>query len=435
MDVMTTYKVKIKESHGVLKATVNLYRQAVDFLIDVSIKEWDMLEKIKQPLKKQRAIECLVHYTRTNPNPKYNFDQRFDKFPSYLRRAAISEAIGKVSSYKSNYANWEKIKIGKEQGYPKAGYIYPAMYKDNCFVRTGTYEARLKVWISNTWDWINIKLKKTDVNYILRNCANREECVPALRKRGKNWYLDFAFKEKIKFENKDINEQVVIGVDLGINNACTCVAMLSDGTVIGREFLRLAREKDSLGHKLNKIKKAQQNGAHKMPRLWAKAKGVNLDIAHKTANFIAYVAKLYCADVIVFEYLELQGKKRGSKKQRLHYWKAQAVQQIVSCKAHREGIRVSRVCAWNTSSLAFDGSGKVYRDKDNYSMCTFTSGKRYNCDLLASYNIGARYFIREILKSLPARGRLDMEAKVPACSKRTTCTLATLISLNAELVA
>ena len=435
MEVITTYKVKIKESHGALKATVNLYRQAVDFFIDVSIKEWDMVEKIEQPLKKQRAIECLVHHTRTNPNPKYNFDQIFGKFPSYLRRAAISEAIGKVSSYKSNYANWEKTKIGNEPGYPKAGYVYPAMYRDNCFVRTGTYEARLKVWISNTWDWINIKLKKTDVNYILRNCANREECVPTLRKRGKNWYLDFAFKEKIKFENKDINEQVIIGVDLGINNACTCVAMLSDGTVIGREFLRLAREKDSLGHKLIKIKKAQQNGAHKMPRLWAKAKGVNLDIAHKTANFIAYVAKLYCADVIVFEYLELQGKKRGSKKQRLHHWKAQAVQQIVSCKAHREGIRVSRVCAWNTSSLAFDGSGKVYRDTDNYSMCTFTSGKRYNCDLSASYNIGARYFIREILKSLPARGRLDMEAKVPACSKRTTCTLATLISLNAELVA
>ena len=435
MEVMTTYKVKIKESHGALKATVNLYRQAVDFFIDVSIKEWDMVEKIEQPLKKQRAIECLVHHTRTNPNPKYNFDQIFGKFPSYLRRAAISEAIGKVSSYKSNYANWEKTKIGNEPGYPKAGYVYPAMYRDNCFVRTGTYEARLKVWISNTWDWINIKLKKTDVDYILRNCANRQECVPTLRKRGKNWYLDFAFKEKIKFENKGINEQVIIGVDLGINNACTCVAMLSDGTVIGREFLRLPREKDSLGHKLNKIKKAQQNGAYKMPRLWAKVKGVNLSIAHKTANFIVDVAKLYCADIVVFEHLDLQGKKRGSKKQRLHHWKVQAVQQIVSCKAHREGIRISRVCAWNTSSLAFDGSGKVERDKDNYSMCTFASGKRYNCDLSASYNICARYFIREILKSLPVRERLDMEAKVPACSKRTTCTLATLISLNAELVA
>ena len=113
----------------------------------------------------------------------------------------------------------------------------------------------------------------------------------------------------------------------------------------------------------------------------------------------------------------------------------QAVQQIVSCKAHREGIRVSRVCAWNTSSLAFDGSGKVCRDKDNYSMCTFTSGKRYNCDLSASYNIAARYFIRESIKTLPVKARLGIEAKVPQCTKRTTCTLSTLVSLNAELVA
>ena len=111
----------------------------------------------------------------------------------------------------------------------------------------------------------------------------------------------------------------------------------------------------------------------------------------------------------------------------------QAVQQIVSCKAHHEGMRISRVCAWNSSKFTFDGSGSVERDKDNYSMCTFTSGKRYNCDLSASYNIGARYFIREILKSLPVKVRLGIEAKVPSCSKRTTCTLATLINLNAEL--
>lgn len=68
-------------------------------------------------------------------------------------------------------------------------------------------------------------------------------------------------------------------------------------------------------------------------------------------------------------------------------------------------------------------------------MCTFETGKRYHCDLSASYNIGARYFIREILKSLPVKARLGIEAKVPQCTKRTTCTLSTLLSLNAELVA
>jgi IS605 OrfB family transposase len=435
MKIMTTYKTKIKDSHGALADTVKIYRQAVAFLIEVTLEEWDTLKEIDHSLEKQRAIESAIHHTKTNPCPKHDFDSRFGKFPSYLRRAAITEAIGKVSSYKSNLKNWQANPQGKKPSSPVAGYVYPAMYRDNCFVRTGTYTAELKVWVHNTWDWLGVQLRKSDVNYIQRHCKSRKECVPTLRRRGKNWYLDFAFEEKAKLENKPIDQQIIVGVDLGINNACTCSAMLSDGTVIGRKILSLPREKDSLNHKLNKIKKAQQHGTKKMPRLWARAKGINLNIAHKTAQFIADVATLYSTDVIVFEHLDTQGKKRGSKKQKLHHWRAQTVQRIVADKAHRDGVRIRRVCAWNTSALAFDGSGKVERDEHNYSMCTFTTGKRYHCDLSASYNIGARYFIREILKSLPAKVRLGIEAKVPQCAKRTTCTLSTLLSLNAELAA
>ena len=61
------------------------------------------------------------------------------------------------------------------------------------------------------------------------------------------------------------------------------------------------------------------------------------------------------------------------------------------------------------------------------------AGKIYNCDLSASYNIASRYFVREVIKSLPVKVRLELEAKVPQVSKRSTCTYATLISLNAEL--
>ena len=42
-------------------------------------------------------------------------------------------------------------------------------------------------------------------------------------------------------------------------------------------------------------------------------------------------------------------------------------------------MRVSRICAWNTSRLAYDGSGAVIRDWENHSLCTFQTGKRYNC--------------------------------------------------------
>ena len=93
---------------------------------------------------------------------------------------------------------------------------------------------------------------------------------------------------------------------------------------------------------------------------------------------------------------------------KLHLWKSQTVQHIVEGKAHRLGIHIARVCAWGTSRLAFDGSGRVLRGDEsaktngNYSLCEFQTGKVYHCDLNASYNIGARYFIREFGKSIPA---------------------------------
>lgn len=432
---MSTYKVKIIENNGAFGATVEQYRKAVDFLIDVVLTEWEYIFQIKSPFDKLRAVEKLTHKTANNISPEYNFDKNFYKFPSYLRRASIQEAIGKVSSYKSNYANWEENQKGNAPGRPKAGKIFPVMYRENCFVRTGTNTASLKVFINKNWDWLDIELRNTDVKYIQKHCKNRKECVATLQRRGKNWYLDFAFEEEVKIEKKEIKKQIILGVDLGINNDCVCSAMKSDGTVIGRKFLDLSREKDCLNHAINRIKKAQQHGAKRTPRLWARAKGINTHIANLTAQLIVETAIFYKADVVVFENLDLNGKKRGKKKQKLHLWKSRAVQNIVSNKMHRLGKRISHICAWGTSKLAYDGSGEVERDEKNYSMCVFPNGKKYHCDLSASYNIGARYFIREILKSLPVMLRLDMEAKVPSCTKRTTCTLATLISLNTGLAA
>ena len=79
------------------------------------------------------------------------------------------------------------------------------------------------------------------------------------------------------------------------------------------------------------------------------------------------------------------------------------------------------------------------RDSGNHSLCTFQQedaqkkAKQYNCDLSASYNIGARYFIREILKPLPETERSLLEAKVPAVKRRTSCVYADLRELISEM--
>jgi|GEM_PF-6838535 hypothetical protein len=86
----------------------------------------------------------------------------------------------------------------------------------------------------------------------------------------------------------------------------------------------------------------------------------------------------------------------------------------------------------------FKESVRIYRDTVDslIPVCSeFKSGKVYNCDLNASYNIGSRYFVREILKSLPVTEGQRIQAKVPGCAKRSTCTLSTLINLNSALYA
>ena len=443
MKIMTTYSVKIKHYNHIFCDTVVIYRNAVDFLIDVCLREWDNIVPISGDLLRQQYVEHLCHRTAGNPDVPYgSFDDSFYKFPSYLRRGAISEAIGKVSSFKSNLANWESADSktrGREPSVPKAGFIYPCMYRTNMFNQTGTYTAQIKVFIRNTWDWIDVQLKKSDMDYIARRCTSRRECAPTLQKRGHEWFLDFPFEEKVKLTDTDIYDQTILAVDLGINSAATVSVMRSDGTVLGRHFCKLPKEYDSLKHSVNRIKKAQQHGSHKTPGLWARAKGINDDIAVKTAAFIMDIAVLYSVDSIVFEHLDRTGRKRGSKKQRLHMWRSQYVQSMVADKAHRLSMHVSHICAWGTSRLAFDGSGRVLRGREaelgSYSICKFSNGKVYNCDLSASYNIGSRYFVREILKSLPERDRLALEAKVPQAAKRSTCTLSTLINLNAALSA
>ena len=95
-------------------------------------------------------MERCIHATKDNPDPKYDFDTKFYKMPSYMRRGAINEAIGKVSSYKSNLDNWNKNPVGKRPSCPKAGYIFPAMYRTMMYEKIDDYTAKVKVYIRNT---------------------------------------------------------------------------------------------------------------------------------------------------------------------------------------------------------------------------------------------------------------------------------------------
>ena len=84
MKIYTSYSIKIKKYNNIFKDTVAIYREAVDFFIDVCMREWDGIATIGGDLLKQQYVERLCHETSKNTAPKYQrFDNRFYKFPSY----------------------------------------------------------------------------------------------------------------------------------------------------------------------------------------------------------------------------------------------------------------------------------------------------------------------------------------------------------------
>ena len=175
MQIYTSYSVKIKHYNRIFKDTVSVYRHAVDYLINVCLKEWDSISAINGNLLQQQYVERCIHFTKYNPDPIYDFDTKFYKMPSYMRRGAINEAIGKVSSYKSNLANWIEDPVGKEPSRPKARYVFPSMYRTVMYNRIGDYTAQIKVFVRNTWDWITVSLRKSDMDYIYMRCKKRRQ--------------------------------------------------------------------------------------------------------------------------------------------------------------------------------------------------------------------------------------------------------------------
>lgn len=438
MKIISSYAVEIKHINKLFRQTIKIYNDAVTFCVKVFEENWSDLKILEVGNKERKSYaEKLIHSTKSNVAKYSDFDINFHKMPTYLRRAVIGEALGYLSSYHSSLSNWEASDTNN-----KAPTLQTRLNKLPTFYRGNMYlddcdgdSVKLKLFVNNDWNWVEVKLKHTDVVSIQKHMKSAKMSVPTLEKKNKKWFLRFAFEEKVKLNKTKLEEQRILAVDLGINTDATCSVMNIEGTILAREFINFASEKDQLYHTLNKIKKIQQKyGSNNVAKLWRYAKFHNDELARKIASAITSAAIRHNCDVIVFEYLNTNGKKSGYQKQKLNMWKKNTIQNIVEHKAHKSGIRVSRVCAWGTSKLAYDGSGKVLRGKkaslNTYELCQFSSGKIYNCDLSASYNIGARFFMREMQKILPVKVWSDIVAKVPECQKRTQCTYNTLLEIN-----
>ena len=436
MKITSSYGVELRKQNIPIRQTLDVYRSAVSYLTEIYEQVWEELERIPETKKRFNEAEHLIHTTKKN-QARFDFDIRFPKMPSYLRRASIQHALGSISSYKTRMGMWEKL--GQIGGKPKLvheNHAMPVFYRDVMYRENenGKDAAYLKLYDGHDWKWFHVRLSHTDMEYLRKNWSGKKASAPTLERRYRKYFLRFSYTEDVILTKVPIREQIICSVDLGINTDAVCTIMQSDGTVLGRKFINFSSEKDRMYRVLGRISRFQRkHGSVQVKSRWAYAKRLNTELGRKIAGAVTGYAEENHADVIVFEYLEIKGKISGRKKQKLHLWKKRDIQKRCEHQAHRRGMRISRICAWNTSRLACDGSGTVVRDPGNHSLCTFQNGKRYNCDLSASYNIGARYFIRELLKSLPVTERSLLEAKVPSVKRRISCVYADLRELFLEM--
>ena len=168
MKITSSYAVEIKKQK-MFDNTIKIYREAVSFLIGCFNKEWDSIQKVEGAKSRKSFAEKLIHTTKYS-TAKYDFDAKFYKFPSYLRRAAIQAALGSVSSYYSSHKNWEANgKVDREPKLQCDRFCFPAFYKTVMYEESNKpNQCYLKLYKNNDWVWIPIAMRATDVKYITK---------------------------------------------------------------------------------------------------------------------------------------------------------------------------------------------------------------------------------------------------------------------------
>ena len=390
-----------------IRRTIAFYRRAVRMAATVAMTHWDELAPLRSK-ERQMALEAMFHATKDRPRVRYPvFDKAIGKMPSYLRRAALSSALGVVSSFLSNYSNFLDGEIGGKPRKigarpPRLGYanVYPSLYGGNMILAGDKLkEVRVKL-LSADGQWrFSAPMR---LHGRMKRLPHRLDQAPSLIMIGEKVRLSCPVEVRPPnyLTNKAIAQGAyrVCAIDVGINTAATVAIVDTTGTVIARRFFSHGRHNDQRDRLAAEIsRRIKQSGG--LPKgkpfcsaLHRRIAGLNLDAARGMAAQIAAFAREHDVKAIVVEDLKgwrPKGPSRAQRK-RFHRFLHRKLIDAVQMKAQELGMRMIEIHARGTSRWAYDGSGKVVRSKENAQLARFKSGKRYNADLNGASNIAAR---------------------------------------------
>ena len=259
MKITSSYGVEIRKADGALSTTLKVYREAVRVLALFYDSVWEEVSSVAGEKKRFNYAEHLVHGTKRN-RAVHDFDSRFPKMPSYLRRSAITHALGAVSSYRTRLGQWEAG--GRKGRGPVLGertHAMPVFYRGNMYREAEGDTAFLKLYNGRDWVWVRASLLHTDMEYLRKHWTGVKASAPTLEKRHRKYFLRFSYEEGRELTGRPVQVQRICSVDLGLNTDAVCSIMEADGTVCARKFIDFADEKDRLW----KVCRAVQRGTLK----------------------------------------------------------------------------------------------------------------------------------------------------------------------------
>ena len=424
---------------GMATDTVVAYRKAANALATVFLTHWNEVHDL--PVQ---DLESFFHSTKLNPDARYGawFAAHLGKMPAYLRRAATMAAHGAVSSYMTRYRAWQggdrKMRAARPPtwgGINSWPVLYAAKGGAGAMIRHDGDIVGIKLFdaASGNWVWRKVAVVRRGLRHEVVGAVPKS---PALIVRGASLSLAQPYElPRVKRDKPAVADGITVGangitcdrvcsVDQGMNKQAVCSIVSHDGTVLARKFITQSKHIDRRDKVLQQIRvKAAQtmgNGgklsAGFCKTLYNRAKGLNLHIARDTARQIVEFALAHGVHTVVFENLKgwrpKAGRKKSDLKAKFHGWLHRQLTTQAQATCEEKGLEVSFVPPRGTSAWAYDRSGKVVRSRTNYGRCRFRSGKEYDCDLSASYNIAARFFVRRAEREKRRADVLPQEAQV-----------------------
>jgi IS605 OrfB family transposase len=295
------------------------------------------------------TVETAAH---PYPWPGWNFSARFPDLPVAYHRSVIKDAIGKVRSYLSQRAQWEKS--GKKKGKPglPGATDHPTLYQGTCELaleeaKAGERFVRLKVYDGQAWQWVNYPVKCS--RYFQQRLRDPawEQHSPTLVLSKQAAALHFPQTKQVRAqkvkESKLDPDLVTVAVDLNVKNLAV-ITVRQHQQIIETGFVTDHGLDQRRYRHLRRIAKRQWlsgkpvAGEHSNQHLWRHVRRMNEDAARKVACSIARVCAKYPGCVLLFERLRKIKAKGASKSRRMNRKQANQLRGKINQQAREKAF-------------------------------------------------------------------------------------------------